>query len=241
MKIFTTLFCLIAFCSTSIGQKDFLDLYIGMPESGAVTALQKLKSDDDFHGDEVATTPFRVGSNFHSAMIESEGCKFRTVVGIESGTVVFISMCPIRNDIARAPSCSGDFLATKWLNELNALHGDPKVVFHGSHTVLKWDSEEYTAVLTRQSYGVSIVFVSPMSDAELKKHLGPTEAERIRYNEKIDRQMKSVAVGMKPTQVEEICGEAMMTMEIMDEIVWTYGEWMVTFEDGKVTTTEKAW
>lgn len=47
-------------------------------------------------------------------------------------------------------------------------------------------------------------------------------------------------VGMTQSEVRKIWGEPTMSMTIMDETVWTFGEYMVTFKEDKMTTVEKA-
>ena len=46
--------------------------------------------------------------------------------------------------------------------------------------------------------------------------------------------------GMTEAEVKAAVGEPSMSMTIMDETVLTYGEYMVTIKDDKVTSVEKA-
>lgn len=50
----------------------------------------------------------------------------------------------------------------------------------------------------------------------------------------------TVNEGMTEAEVKAAAGEPSMSMTIMDETILTYGEYMVTIKEDKVTSVEKA-
>ena len=241
MRIFATLFCLIALVSTSIGQKDFVDFYIGMPEAEARSLVKSLKSSKDIpprdgaHWEVETADPRRSGER-----IDFEGCEYYASLGFENGFVASIEFKLIGGEGERLTSCTGDVLAMRWLNKIQVKHGLPKTIFHDRIIAHKWDSETYAALLIRKGRGMSIRFVAPITEQELRGQLGLTKAERIKKEEEDARKMGSLNEGMTQDQVRAKCGEPAMSMTIMDETIWTYGVWMVTFMDGKLIAIDNA-
>lgn len=94
-------------------------------------------------------------------------------------------------------------------------------------------------VLTYGSYMITLVDDRVTQIEKLGDH-GPGQSNDETNSKYKKFDPDKVEIGMAEEEVKKMFGEPSLTMTIMDETVWTYGEYMITFKDGKVTNIESA-
>jgi outer membrane protein assembly factor BamE (lipoprotein component of BamABCDE complex) len=255
MKHIFTLLILSYATLTSFAQSDFSEFHIGMKEKAVRKVLKGVEVEEDIVTGDYGF--FQAGSISFSFVSQRYGCGFSTFVYVYEGRVCSSFMiCPDNfGDSEGGPTlkeCLPAELEKRFVYDLSTSYGKPTLLEHGGtllqhdRTFRKWDGDKFSVIITNFLGTFMVGFIAPISDEDLIEYLGAQEKERGRVDEKDRGHMDNVfeaaniKVGDTEEQVRALAGEPRMSMVIMDETVWTYGSWMVSFVDGKATSIDLA-